>query len=803
MQVFKAEDYAKAVLLFRELTELNPKNAMVWQYFGQSLANVKDMMGAQRAFAKALELQPNGPLADSTREMQAKLPGPDLFTMKIDSGLSLGDWLPLVQDQVRQGKRADVLEKMKLYLKQFGAVPQLLAFQANLLQEAVAAINVEDAESAKAALPQIRELMKQTSDNLDVLRLEARACHWVQDFDCAEADYFSWLKIAAANNSDRRDVVNALMQAKEHQVPDAFLHIPIVGLNALSVTPKQTELWGLSKPSGALILTIEKDGQADKAGIQAGDVILKLDGKDINSSNELRCFVASIIPGSPVSVQLWREKKNWDVNLMVGEISATELAAKNEQAAKTFKEEDYAQAALLFRELAGLTPLDVSVWSFLGQSLGKLNDDMGARRALAHVLEIQPAGPLADSTRALLSKLPDPDLFTLQLDSGITLGDWMRLAEKQRAEGKMVNVLHEIRSLLNQFGPVPQLLALQDKLQKEMQSATDQRLQSAIATLTVNSAENAKTALPQIRQLKTQAPGNLDLMRLEAHTCHLLQDFSCAELAYTAWLKAAPGSDPLRDNVVAALMQAQQREALPSLPPLPPASVATGEIIRDCHDCPEMVVISKGRFEMGDTKTKHTVTFEQSFAIGKTEVTQGQWKNIMGNNPSQFPKCGDNCPVDKVSWNDAKEFIYKLNEKTRKQYRLPTEAEWEAACRAGEEQEYCGSESVGNVAWYGAYSIKPGNSIKTVHQVATKQANAWGLYDMSGNVWEWVEDGWHDNFNEAPTNGSAWAGDGVKHVVRGGSWVSPSQSVRASYRDWDGAADRYYFNGLRLAQTLP
>ena len=805
VQVFKAEDYVKAAQLFRELTELNPKDALSWQFLGQSLANIKDVMGAQRAFAKVLEIQPNGPIADSTRDMKAKLPAPDLFTMKIDPGLSLGDWIPLAQEQVKQGKRNAVMEQIKQYLNQFGPVPQLLVFQASLQQEALATINVEDADTAKAALPQIRELMAQTPDNLDVLRLEARACHLVQDFECAEADYFSWLKISADNSPDRKDVVNALMQARQHQAADAFLHVSIIGVNVLSLMPKQAESLGLDKPRGALIQNVEKDGAADKAGIQIGDVILKFDGKDINFSSELP-VVASISSGSKVLVQLWREHKNKEINLRVGEISTTELAAINEQAAQAFKEGDYGRAVTLFRELAELTPQDVSVWHFLGQSLGKTKDVLGARRAFARVLEIQPVGPLADSTRELLAKLPEPDLFTMQLDSGITLGDWMKLAEKYRAEGKLQSVLHDISEYLNQFGPVPQLLALQEKLLQEIQAAQEQRLQSAIAAIIMNNAETANNALPQIRQLKSQAPGNLDLMRLEARACHLIQDFSCAEAAYAAWLKSASASDPMRSSMVKALMQARQNESLPPTPmppPLPLAPAATGEIIRDCKYCPEMVVISKGSFEMGDANSKHTVSFAHPFAIGKTEVTQGQWKEIMGNNPSQFQNCGNSCPVDKVSWDDAKEFIQKLNAKTGKLYRLPSEAEWEAACRAGKEQEYCGSDNVNSVAWYGAYSIPPGNSIKTTHPVATKQANAWGLYDMSGNVWEWVEDNWHDNFNGAPTNGSAWTGVGAKRVVRGGSWVSKPQSARASYRDWDSAADRYYFNGFRLARTLP
>jgi formylglycine-generating enzyme required for sulfatase activity len=175
----------------------------------------------------------------------------------------------------------------------------------------------------------------------------------------------------------------------------------------------------------------------------------------------------------------------------------------------------------------------------------------------------------------------------------------------------------------------------------------------------------------------------------------------------------------------------------------------------------------------------------------------------MGNNPSKFSDCGDTCPVELVSWNDAKEFIQKLNAKTGKQYRLPSEAEWEYACRAGGHQKYCGSDNVDSVAWYGS---EFGNT----HPVAEKQANTFGLYDMSGNVWEWVEDSYHDNYNGAPTDGSAWQGDGAKRVLRGGSWTNNANDSRSSFRlDLDprnirgGIGYRNYIGGFRVASTLP
>jgi len=188
----------------------------------------------------------------------------------------------------------------------------------------------------------------------------------------------------------------------------------------------------------------------------------------------------------------------------------------------------------------------------------------------------------------------------------------------------------------------------------------------------------------------------------------------------------------------------------------------------------------------------------RSFAMGKTEVTQGQWKAVMGSNPSKFSSCGNDCPVERVSWNEAQQFIEKLSQKTGKQYRLPSEAEWEYACRAGAQQSYCGSDNLDAVGWY------YGNSGGKTHPVGQKQPNAWGLHDMSGNVYEWTQDCWNESYNGAPTDGKAWTqGDCGWRVVRGGSWSNEPQNARAANRDWGEMALRNYIVGFRLSRTLP
>jgi formylglycine-generating enzyme required for sulfatase activity len=174
----------------------------------------------------------------------------------------------------------------------------------------------------------------------------------------------------------------------------------------------------------------------------------------------------------------------------------------------------------------------------------------------------------------------------------------------------------------------------------------------------------------------------------------------------------------------------------------------------------------------------------------------------MGNNPSGFKKCGDNCPVEKVSWDDAQVFIKKLNAKTGNQYRLPSEAEWEYACLGGEKFQYCGSDDLNTVAWFGAYLGPSGNSGAKTHPVAAKAPNAFGLYDMTGNVFEWVADSFHQNYSKSPVDGSAWEGNGYERVLRGGSWNGTPHDERAAGRERNLPVYRDDDDGFRVARTI-
>ncbi len=218
---------------------------------------------------------------------------------------------------------------------------------------------------------------------------------------------------------------------------------------------------------------------------------------------------------------------------------------------------------------------------------------------------------------------------------------------------------------------------------------------------------------------------------------------------------------------------------------------------------PHMIKVPSGCFQMGSNSGYY---FEQpvhrvcvgSFMLGKYEVTQNQWQAVMGDNPSKFKNCGGECPVERVSWHDVQTFIQRLNNQTGEHYRLPTEAEWEYACRSGgRNQKYCGGSNPDSVAWY------EGNSGKTTHPVGQKRANGLELYDMSGNVYEWVQD-WYNRsyYNNSPKNNPAGASGGSSRVNRGGSWRYGASSQRSASRNGYDPGVRNSDIGFRLARSL-
>ena len=223
----------------------------------------------------------------------------------------------------------------------------------------------------------------------------------------------------------------------------------------------------------------------------------------------------------------------------------------------------------------------------------------------------------------------------------------------------------------------------------------------------------------------------------------------------------------------------------------------------------DFVYVPPGKFMMGspenepgrdDDEKRHEVTLTKGFYIQTTEFTQGQWKAVMGNNPSGFKECGDDCPVENVSWEEVDKFIQKLNELKNMNFRIPTEAEWEYAARAGSttafangeiKEIYCGLDpNLDKMGWY------CGNSNNKTHPVANKQPNAWGIYDMHGNVYEWCTDWYGDYTDDNIDPHGPYKGSG--RVIRGGSFLSNARDCRSANRNRYSPSYRYDLIGFRL-----
>ena len=214
--------------------------------------------------------------------------------------------------------------------------------------------------------------------------------------------------------------------------------------------------------------------------------------------------------------------------------------------------------------------------------------------------------------------------------------------------------------------------------------------------------------------------------------------------------------------------------------------------------------IPAGTFSMGspssealrsNDETQHQVTLTKGYWMMEHEVTQGEWQAVMGSNPSSFTACGPTCPVEKVSWNDAVAFAEKASARDGVTYRLPTEAEWEYAARGGQQTLYSGSNEATSVGWISD------NSGSTTHAVCQKQRNAYGLCDMTGNVWEWTSD-WYAAAYPGTTTDPVGAPSGSGRVYRGGSWGNGSADARVADRGRGSPGSRGVNLGVRLVRTV-
>jgi formylglycine-generating enzyme required for sulfatase activity len=237
-----------------------------------------------------------------------------------------------------------------------------------------------------------------------------------------------------------------------------------------------------------------------------------------------------------------------------------------------------------------------------------------------------------------------------------------------------------------------------------------------------------------------------------------------------------------------------------------------GADFKECQaGCPTMVVIPAGKYMMGspegqgtaDERPTHEVTHAQPYAVGRNEVSFAEWDVCV--NGGSCPRVSDgdwgrgDQPVINVSWDEAKQYTRWLARVTGKTYRLLSEAEWEYAARAGSAARYCFGDEEVELHQYGWYSA---NSESKPQPVGRKNANRFGLHDMHGNVWEWVEDIWHADYVGAPADGSAWLAGGDLRVARGGSWNYGPDNLRSASRDGFGAVSRISLIGFRVGRTL-
>jgi formylglycine-generating enzyme required for sulfatase activity len=219
----------------------------------------------------------------------------------------------------------------------------------------------------------------------------------------------------------------------------------------------------------------------------------------------------------------------------------------------------------------------------------------------------------------------------------------------------------------------------------------------------------------------------------------------------------------------------------------------------------ELVLIQAGEFDMGSNRSEkekpiHRVTISSDFYIGKFPITQKEWIQVMKKNPSQH--VGENKPVGGITWKDAQEFVRKLKEKENTdKYRLASEAEWEYAARAGTTTVYSFGDDISKLrdyAWYGEMA-----GFNSVHPVGQKIPNSWGLYDMHGNVWEWVQDKYHEGYDGAPVDGSAREDDDLgERARRGGAWVNSAKNCSSAFRRFSREEFCCHSISLRLVKEV-
>jgi formylglycine-generating enzyme required for sulfatase activity len=296
-----------------------------------------------------------------------------------------------------------------------------------------------------------------------------------------------------------------------------------------------------------------------------------------------------------------------------------------------------------------------------------------------------------------------------------------------------------------------------------------------------------------------------ETLKLFVARLHEWPNCEAKELYYRRKLNHVPVHSMLGVNRLSDVLATETKPAVS----IYPSNRNSGAVFKDCDDCPKMVVIPEGSFRMGnlsghdndEEKPMHTVNINYSFAVGKYEVTQRQWRSVMHDSPSRF--IGDAKPVERVSWDDAHIYLKKLNAKLAltgraERYRLLSESEWEYVARAQTETMYSFGDTLTNSQ--ARFDVSSGVGTASV---GSYPSNNFGLHDLHGNVAEWTEDCWNATYNGATVDGSSWAsGNCSARILRGGSWSNVRRSVRSESRNKSSTNVRTSSNGFRIAKTL-
>jgi len=302
-----------------------------------------------------------------------------------------------------------------------------------------------------------------------------------------------------------------------------------------------------------------------------------------------------------------------------------------------------------------------------------------------------------------------------------------------------------------------------------------------------------------------------DTTLVVARLTQLLHDDYGADIALARWaieswaevLGVAVSGNNLQATVRRPSASPQESSPQQQIYPLPLVDRSAGESMTEAVTGMKFVWIPPGEFMMGSKdgasyeKPVHRVVIRNGFWMGKFAVTQGAWEAVMGSNPSYF-KGDPRLPVESIRLNDVQYFIRKVNSRTGKRFRLPSEAEWEYACRAGTTTRYSFGDNESSLNQYGWFD---GNSGGRMHPVGERLPNGWGLYDMHGNVWEWCSD-WYDAgyYGKSPESDPQGSSSGNYRVVRGGSWLHFPLHMRSAHRNWFSADLRNWRIGFRLVQ---